>query len=126
MIARLLATALAGAAALVVAASGAAAPSRHGLAAAAPPPGSIVVLTSLDPDPTFFGDPVVATVTVTLDTGTIEAGSVAVNPSFDPYAVTGLPHETTSRSGPDETIVYRYTLLCVTDGCVPGKTPRRG
>ncbi len=78
----------------------------------------------LEPAEVFFGDPVAATVTVTLDRAAIAASSVRVEPSFAPYAPTGSPRVTRMSSGGSETLSFAYTLVCADDGCLPGTTPR--
>jgi hypothetical protein len=85
---------------------------------------TLVVRTSLEPSPAFFGDLVVAQVIVIHDARTVAPGSVQVNPSFAPYLETGAPIVSRSRSGGTETEVFRYAIQCLTDSCLPaGKSP---
>jgi hypothetical protein len=84
----------------------------------------LAAVAALEPAQVFFGDPVDATVTVTLDRAAVAASSVRVEPSFAPYAPTGTPSVRRTSSGRSETLRYTYTLVCVNDGCLPGSTPR--
>ncbi|HEY4411747.1 MAG TPA: hypothetical protein VGN06_02005 [Gaiellaceae bacterium] len=84
----------------------------------------LAATAALEPAEVFFGDPVAATVAVTLERGAIDASSVRVEPSFAPYAPTGSPRVTRTSSGRSETLSFAYTLLCVDDGCLPGTRPR--
>jgi hypothetical protein len=77
------------------------------------------VRTRLVPGAAFFGDPVVAQVAVDLDSSVVAPGSVRVEPSFAPYLESGPPLVERSTVGRQETIVYSYTLQCVSDGCLP-------
>lgn len=88
------------------------------------PVGPLAATAALEPAQVFFGDPVGATVTVTLDRAAIAASSVRVEPSFAPYAPTRSPRVTRTSSGRSETLRFAYTLVCVDDGCLPGTTPR--
>ncbi|HEY2072660.1 MAG TPA: hypothetical protein VGG88_03710 [Gaiellaceae bacterium] len=91
---------------------------------AGPPPARpLAARAALVPAQTLFGDPVVATITVVLDRELVAGGSVRVEPSFAPYAPTGLPSVTRTTAGRLETLQYRYTLECVNDGCLPGRAP---
>jgi hypothetical protein len=85
----------------------------------------LAVRTSLDPNPSFFGDRLAAEVAVDLDTRSVDPKSVQVDPGFVPFSETESPVVSRSRTGHEETIVYRYTIQCVTDGCLPGVKPRR-
>jgi hypothetical protein len=79
----------------------------------------LVVGTRLVPSAAFFGDPVVAQVSVGLDTRVVAPGSVRVEPSFAPYVESAPPVVGQSQVGRLETIVYSYTIQCVSDGCLP-------
>jgi hypothetical protein len=85
----------------------------------------LAVRTSLDPNPSFFGDRLAAEVAVDLDTRTVDPRSVQVDPGFVPFAETEAPVVRRSRAGHEETVVYRYTIQCVSDGCLPGAKPRQ-
>lgn len=90
-----------------------------GTAQAAP----LAARASFRPATVLFGDPVRAIVTVTLDSSAVDAGGVHVEPSFTPYSPTGPPTVKRTESGPSETLEYSYRLMCVDDGCLPGKKP---
>lgn len=88
------------------------------------PTRALTVRTSLSPQETFFGDVVTATVDVTLDPGRVRSGDVRIDAVFDPYVQTARPAVTHRRLGPAETILYRYRLQCVSDGCLPSAGTR--
>jgi hypothetical protein len=88
------------------------------------PSKALAVHTSLDPRATFFGDPVVAEVTVSLDPRRVSVDRVRVQADFDPYVETRLPTIQRRRFGHAETISYRYHLQCVSDGCLPTATTK--
>jgi hypothetical protein len=83
----------------------------------------LAVSTSLAPTAGFFGDPVVARVSVSLDATAVSASTVTVQPDFSPYVQSGPPTVARSRSGSDETVVTTYSLQCDTDGCLPRSGP---
>ena len=122
-----LTVARAGAAALVVAlgAAGEGAARAQAPLPPSPPPGPLVVQTALQPNPTFFGDLLVAEVTVDFDARSIAARSIVVSPDFAPYLTVGASQVGTSRVGDEATAVYRYTLQCTNDGCLPAGSVRQ-
>jgi hypothetical protein len=61
---------------------------------------------------------------VDLDTRAISPAQVRVLPNFTPYAETGAPTVSVSRSGRSATMRFRYRIQCVSDGCLPGEKPR--
>ena len=79
------------------------------------------VVTSLSPGAVFYGDPVTADVEVDYEPQTVEPSSIRVQPSFIPYVVSSAPVVQHVRAG---VVRFRYSLLCVTDGCLPTKGPR--
>ncbi len=85
---------------------------------------ALEVRTSLKPNPSFFGDPVVAQVAVQRDTRVVAARSLRVDASFAPYVETAPPVVSRSTAGSAETTLYRYTIQCVTDDCLPLGKPR--
>lgn len=92
------------------------------------PEGSVVgaplsVSTSLTPASSFFGDPLVARVTVSLDSKRVQSGSLTVQPEFAPYIATGRAVVTRRSSGPEGLVVFAYTIQCETDGCLPRSGP---
>ena len=88
-----------------------------GSAAGAP----LRVVASLDPGAVLYGDPVTAEVEVDYEPQTVEPASIRVQPSFIPYVVSSAPVVQHVRAG---VVRFRYSLLCVTDGCLPTKGPR--
>ncbi len=94
--------------------------SRPGHALARP----LAARTQLTPTAAFFGDPIVAQVAVDLDSRVVDPGSVRVDPSFAPYVESAAPTVDRSSVGRDETVVYSYTIQCVSDGCLPVGGPR--
>lgn len=87
-------------------------------------PRHIAVHTAVTPDRSVFGQPVQATVSVTVDPRRIDPSSVQEVVDFKPFAVRS---DTESRSGIGRAVVltHRYTLQCVVFACVPfGQTGR--
>jgi hypothetical protein len=84
---------------------------------------SLDVRTALVPAQTLFGDTLLAEVDVDVDTDSISPSAIRVIPDFTPYAATGAPVVSTSRSGPFATVRFRYRIQCVSQGCVPGSRP---
>ncbi|HVW89920.1 MAG TPA: hypothetical protein VHC01_10675 [Gaiellaceae bacterium] len=88
----------------------------------------IAVRTSLVPRAAFFGDPVAATVTVSLDSRRVRPDSVRLQAGFGPYVQLRPPTTTRTGLGRTLTITYAYALQCVSDGCLPdtpaGRTVR--
>jgi hypothetical protein len=79
----------------------------------------LAVRTRLVPSAAFFGDPLVAQVAVDLDSRVVAPGSVRVEPSFAPYVQSAPAAVDRTTVGRQETIVYSYTIQCVSDGCLP-------
>jgi hypothetical protein len=80
------------------------------------------VVASLHPATVRYGDPVTAEVEVDYDARTVAPSSIRAEPSFVPYVVTSAPVVQRPRSG---VVRYRYSLLCVTAGCLPTNGSRR-
>jgi hypothetical protein len=92
----------------------------------ASPPASarpIAVRTSLQPANASFGDELVAEVDVDVDTAAISPSRLHVVPSFAPYAQTGAPVVSQSRSGRFATVSLRYRIQCVSEECLPAAKP---
>jgi hypothetical protein len=85
----------------------------------------LVVSTSVVPNPVFFGDLIVAEVTVDFDVRSVASRSVALDPDFVPYAEVGAVGVSRSRAGTEQTDVFRYVVQCVSDSCLPGASPLR-
>jgi hypothetical protein len=68
-----------------------------------------------------YGDPVTATVEVDYDPASVDPGAIRVEPSFIPYVAISRPVVRALRRG---AVSYTYTLLCVTDGCLPTRGER--
>ena len=81
----------------------------------------LAVETSLDPNPAFFGDPVEAQVTVQVDPKVVAPDERARRRRASlPYSANGACRRSPAPTpGSAETIVYRYTLQCLTDDCLP-------
>ena len=80
------------------------------------------VAASLHPGSVQYGDPVIADVEVDYDPSTVEPSTIRVQPRFTPYAAGAAPVVQHVRGG---AVRFRYSLLCITDGCLPGNGPRR-
>jgi len=81
----------------------------------------IGVATLLTPAAVQFGDPVTAEVDVRYDPRIVDGRSIRIAPGFLPYVVVSKP-QVRSASG---SLRIRYSLLCVTEGCLPTHGPRR-
>jgi hypothetical protein len=111
---------IAGAAALIAALaslSGSPDVAYAGSTSAAP----LQVVTSLQPAAVLYGDPVTADVEVDYDPRAVEPSSIRVLPSFIPYVATSAAVVQRLRPG---VVRFRYSLVCVTDGCLPTSGPR--
>jgi len=88
------------------------------LGAAAPLAAPLQVTTAFLPKAAFFGDPVVAQVSVAFPPAAVEAATVQVTPSFAPFAQTGPAQVTHGHQGSDELVTYSYPIQCYTNLCV--------
>lgn len=79
------------------------------------------VVASLHSTAVLYGDPVTAEVEVDYEPQTIEPASIRVQPSFIPYVASSAPVVEHPYTG---VVRFRYSLLCVTAGCLPTKGPR--
>jgi len=79
------------------------------------------IVASIAPAAVLYGDPVTAALEVDYAPHTVDPASIRVQPSFIPYVVSSAPVVEHVRSG---VVRFRYSLLCVTEGCLPGKGPR--
>jgi hypothetical protein len=82
------------------------------------------VMTSITPEASFFGDPVVAEVDVMINPVAVESATVRVDPVFTPFVATGAPSVGRTRTGRLEGLRYRYRLECLSSGCLPTGRPR--
>jgi hypothetical protein len=89
----------------------------------ASPARALAVRTSLAPAQSLFGDTLLADVDVDVDTDAVSPSRIRVVPNFTPYAETGAPVVSTSRSGRSATVRFRYRIQCVSQGCVPATKP---
>ncbi len=78
------------------------------------------ILTSLQPQAAAFGDRVTAQVEVDYDPKLVDASSISVRPNFIPYVAGSAP--VVSNGG--GVVRYSFSLLCLTNGCLPTKGPR--
>jgi hypothetical protein len=85
----------------------------------------LALQTALTPNPAFYGDVVLARVAVQYDPKIVRRGTIRVATSFDPYVETARPAVSAFTSGGTAGIVYRYTIQCVTDGCLPLTKPKQ-
>jgi hypothetical protein len=79
------------------------------------------VTASLDSASALYGDLVTAEVDVDYDPRTVEPSSIHMQPNFNPYVATSAPVVEHPHAG---TVRFRYSLLCVTEGCLPAKGAR--
>jgi hypothetical protein len=67
-----------------------------------------------------FGDALAARVEVLVDPKQVDVGSLRIRPRFAPWRIVS---ETTERhSGAGTLLLYRYTLDCLSQACLPGRT----
>jgi hypothetical protein len=78
-------------------------------------------VASLQPAAVLFGDAVTAEIEVDYDPRTVEPSSIRIQPSFAPYIAGAAPTVQHLHAG---AVRFRYSLLCVTDGCLPAKDAR--
>jgi hypothetical protein len=78
-------------------------------------------VASLQPAAVLFGDPVTADIEVDYDPRAVEPSSIRVQPNFVPYVASVAPIVQNIHTG---AVRFRYSLLCVTDGCLPTKSSR--
>ncbi len=81
-----------------------------------PPAHPITASASLSRQSLSFGDPLAARVDVVVDPAVIDPASVDVEPRFAPYRVVGTSRRV--HSGRGVLISFRYSLECLTEGCV--------
>ena len=79
----------------------------------------IVVTTKVAPDGHPFGQPVVATIDVRLDSTVVNPARLRLDPAFDPYEVAGSRTVSRIESGRTTRITYAYDLRCLDAGCEP-------
>jgi hypothetical protein len=106
---------------LLALAAGAALVPAGAATAASAAPAALRVATTLQPAAVLYGDPVTATVEVDYAAGVVDPASIRVDPSFTPYVVTERPVVRRPQAG---VVSFTYTLLCVTEGCLPTKSRR--
>ena len=90
---------------------------REGEAASASPKELVAVTTILSPTAHSFGDPVVATADVLVDTREIPLGSVVLQPNFGPYEALDPPRVVREQFGDLGRVRYTYDLVCLKEGC---------
>lgn len=96
-----------------------------GAPTAAAPTRPLSVATSIAPRPAFFGDLLTARTEVLVDAERVDPASVRLEADFVPYAETGVPLRSSSRSGRVVALSYRFPISCLSADCVPGPGIRR-
>jgi hypothetical protein len=81
-------------------------------------PRHIAVHTTVTPDRSVFGQPIDATVSVTVDPQRVDPSTVQETFDFRPFSVRA-ESESRSRVGRAMVLTHRYTLQCVVVACVP-------
>ena len=76
--------------------------------------------TALGSPALSFGDPLSARVEVLVDPKQVDVGSLRVRPRFAPWQI--VSGTTERQAGAGTLLVYRYTLACLTQACLPGRT----
>lgn len=85
--------------------------------AAAPQP--VQVAVTVTPATHLVGDRVAAELAVVVDERRVDPDSVRVTANFAPYGELAEPERERSAAGPLVRIAYRFTLACLSDGCLP-------
>ena len=67
-----------------------------------------------------FGDPLAARVEVLADPKQVDLGSLRVRPRFAPWRIVSETRE--RQSGAGTLLVYHWTLECLSQACLPGRT----
>ena len=67
-----------------------------------------------------FGDPLAARVEVLADPKQVDVGSLRVRPRFAPWRIVSETRE--RQSGAGTLLVYHWTLECLSQACLPGRT----
>src|SRR5262249_29842984 len=81
----------------------------------------LAVAASLEPASVHYGDPVSARIEVHYDPAAVDPSTIRGRPNLTAYAVTSGPVPARPRAG---VLALTYSLLCVTEGCLPTKGPR--
>jgi hypothetical protein len=79
----------------------------------------VVVSSRVEPDGAFFGQPVVASVDLKVDTTQVDASRVEVDPDFAPYTAVGPRSVERVDSGRFSRLTFSYPLRCLGEGCDP-------
>jgi hypothetical protein len=79
----------------------------------------VQVSSHVEPDGSFFGDPIVAQVDVQLDATVVNPDRVSVEAEFTPYRPNGPTTVERVDSGQTTRLTYRYPLRCLAEGCDP-------
>jgi hypothetical protein len=74
---------------------------------------------TVSPPTHVVGDRVTAEVAVVVDDRLVDPGSVRVSATFAPYEEIAQPERQETAAGTLVRIAYRFTLVCVSDGCLP-------
>jgi hypothetical protein len=89
------------------------------------PSAPLVVRASFDPPVVQFGDRVVARVVVLADRAVVDAADLRITAGLAPLAQLATPHVTRSVRGRLAVVTYEVPAVCIDDGCLAGKGPRR-
>lgn len=85
----------------------------------ASPANAIEVAATVEPAVHAFGEPVVATVAVVVDSDAVDPASVTVDAEFGSYEPAGPLTIERRDAGAVSTLRYRYPLRCLGEGCDP-------
>lgn len=91
---------------------------------AAEPRRALTVLTSISPQPVFFGDHVIARAEIVVDDRRIDPDDIRVDENFQPFALAAPPTRLRSRAGNVTSLGFRFVLECLNDACLPKGTTR--
>ena len=79
---------------------------------------------TLTPATIRFADTLDAELEVAYDPAHVDGASIRVVPDFAPFAPTAPPAVSHGQRDGLDVLRMRYSLQCVSAGCLPGKTPR--
>jgi hypothetical protein len=79
------------------------------------------VTPSVEPDGTFFGEPIVARVDVRVDSSQVDPDRVRLDVDFAPYVANGESTVDRVDSGRTTRLTWRYPLRCLAEGCDPAE-----
>jgi hypothetical protein len=94
-------------------------PVGHADAAATTP--AVSAVTSMSPRAAYFGDPITATLRVSVDPRRVDPAQVALTARFAPFAPEAPPRRTAISTGGTTVVTYVFRLECFQRTCLPSQ-----